>query len=1497
VAQGGTGASNLPTNGQILIGNGTGYTLGAITAGNNIAVSNAAGTITISAVSDSSKVTKSGDTMTGSLTLPSNGLVVGSNQLVASGGNLGIGSVSPGAKLDLVGSARIKAQNAMEILPYSTGAGNTGEMRFDSLSGTTYVGLKAPDSVPSSLIWTLPSSDGTNGSMLSTDGSGRLAWLVPPAAPVTSVAGRTGAVTLTSDDVAEGSNRFYSDTRARSAFSAASPLAYNSATGQMSLGAMTSDLSMSSYKISNLAAPTTASDAATKSYADGNFGGFTLDQSAKAQGSVVKWDSILQKFYFGADQIGATGGGIAQLNGLSDSSQSIASTVQAYPSDTAPTWHSAASTHTLNFPMASGTGVTAGLLTKSDYDTFTAKQSAITSASVLNSGTLTTALQKGVEIKPYSGNAGSTGELRLNALTGANYVGFKSPDTLAAAKIWTLPAADGANGSFLSTDGSGVMSWAAIPAAPVTTVAGRTGSVTLTTGDISGTMDVANGGTGATTSAAGRTNLGAAASGANGDITSLTGLTTALSVAQGGTGASSAAPLVVFAGPSVGPTAGAPTFRSLVSGDIPWATPGTIGSTTPGSAAFTSVTSNAQIGHEFKPFGTTAGTTSEIRFDELAANGTNYIGFKSPDALATNVIWTLPNADGTSGQVLRTDGAGNLTWVAAGGVPSGSAGGDLTGTYPNPTLTNTTVTAGTYPKVAVDAKGRVTAGTTTITDTDISATAAIVDTKLATIATAGKVSNSATTAASANTPSAIVARDASGNFSAGTITANLTGNVTGTATNVSGTVAIANGGTGATTAAAAFDALSPLTTVGDILMAGADGTDSRLAGNTTSAKQFLTSTGTGSAATTPSWGALAAGDLPAHSASLITSGTLALAQGGTGANLSATGGAGQYLKQITSGGTVSVGAIASADLPWASPGAIGSTTASTGAFTTLTTTGNVGIGTTAPRTALDLNARTDALALPSGTSVQQPTSPVAGWMRYNSTTNTIEFYNGSIWTSASNAVDPAGMISAFPTSTCPSGWLEANGAAVSRTSYSSLFTAMGTSYGLGDGSTTFNLPDYRGYFLRGWNHGSGNDPDASTRTNRGDSTTGDSVGTKQADLYGSHSHNLNQGFSSTIFGWATSTGATAGWVFAGSTATTSSGGNETRPKNINVIYCVSTATIQTVTTASTGSGTANYVPQWTSGLALGNSPIAVSNGNVGIGTTSPTAPLDVRQDTANGWMMVTRAASVDNSSGFWQDSSKNTQIALRNGSGSLTTVIQSSGNSWLNGGSVGIGTTSPSANLDVVGSIVNSNAASTVRGGLNASSGNFLSIEAFNGNNTVKYPVALAAYGGNVGIGMTSPSYTLHVAGTAGLSTGTAWTNASDIRLKNIEGDYEYGLDEIKKLHTVRFHYKRDNPLHLPDDHAMTGFIAQEVREVIPDAVKERADGYLELNVDPIHWATVNAVKELAAEKDAEIAYLKARADKAEAETAKVKAEKDSEIAALKLALCGKLPDLPFCSH
>jgi hypothetical protein len=61
-----------------------------------------------------------------------------------------------------------------------------------------------------------------------------------------------------------------------------------------------------------------------------------------------------------------------------------------------------------------------------------------------------------------------------------------------------------------------------------------------------------------------------------------------------------------------------------------------------------------------------AGATSELRFQELAANGPDYVGLKAPSAIAASQIWTLPSADGTSGQVLSTNGAGLLSWASPG---------------------------------------------------------------------------------------------------------------------------------------------------------------------------------------------------------------------------------------------------------------------------------------------------------------------------------------------------------------------------------------------------------------------------------------------------------------------------------------------------------------------------------------------------------------------------------------------------------------------------------------------------------------------------------------------------------------------------------------------------------------------------------------------------------------------------------------------------------------
>jgi len=157
----------------------------------------------------------------------------------------------------------------------------------------------------------------------------------------------------------------------------------------------------------------------------------------------------------------------------------------------------------------------------------------------------------------------------------------------------------------------------------------------------------------------------------------------------------------------------------------------------------------------------------------------------------------------------------------------------------------------------------------------------------------------------------------------------------------------------------------------------------------------------------------------------------------------------------------------------------------------------------------------------------------------------------TIETGSVASVQP-GAIVPFALESPPTGYLECNGAAVNRTTYASLFSAIGTAHGTGDGSTTFNLPDCRGEFLRGWSHGQSTDPDKASRTNRGDGVTGDRVGTKQADGFKAHVHSYQE----MLLGYG-GINATAGSATGNTAAnTTSIGGNETRPVNITVMYCI-----------------------------------------------------------------------------------------------------------------------------------------------------------------------------------------------------------------------------------------------------------------------------------------------------------------------------------------------------
>lgn len=153
-----------------------------------------------------------------------------------------------------------------------------------------------------------------------------------------------------------------------------------------------------------------------------------------------------------------------------------------------------------------------------------------------------------------------------------------------------------------------------------------------------------------------------------------------------------------------------------------------------------------------------------------------------------------------------------------------------------------------------------------------------------------------------------------------------------------------------------------------------------------------------------------------------------------------------------------------------------------------------------------------------------------------------------------------GQIISTSSTTPPSGFLYCDGSAVSRTQYAELFAAIGTTFGSGDGSTTFNLPDGQGIFLRG----------TGSQTIGGISYTGGAIGTKQNDAYQGHWHTLGNtsGTATTTRGLTGSGGALeSASTGAGRTnmeraiASTSDGTNgtprtasETRPANMTVAY-------------------------------------------------------------------------------------------------------------------------------------------------------------------------------------------------------------------------------------------------------------------------------------------------------------------------------------------------------
>lgn len=218
-----------------------------------------------------------------------------------------------------------------------------------------------------------------------------------------------------------------------------------------------------------------------------------------------------------------------------------------------------------------------------------------------------------------------------------------------------------------------------------------------------------------------------------------------------------------------------------------------------------------------------------------------------------------------------------------------------------------------------------------------------------------------------------------------------------------------------------------------------------------------------------------------------------------------------------------------------------------------------------------------------------------------------------------------GEITAFAGNIDGSYYLDCNGAAVNRGTYSQLFAAIGTTYGVGDGSTTFNIPDFRGVFLRGLDGGRGLD-------------TGRVLGTYQADVIGSHVHPLKGGNAGAAGPYTTLTSgfSTQNQTLPDTFANTGAGA-ETRPKNVAVNYGIrfktATDTILTASeTFSTDTAALTYAGSGTYTLStLANAPVGTFitftiTPSTNAGTQTTTAPTQTTADmNANGILLTGRA--------------------------------------------------------------------------------------------------------------------------------------------------------------------------------------------------------------------------------------------------------------------------------
>ncbi|WP_413290558.1 hypothetical protein [Bdellovibrio sp. HCB337] len=617
--------------------------------------------------------------------------------------NIWVGNASGGPEARVLGGdiASVSNTGSVTVNKTTTGTANTilsldgnsvGNMRgLEVQTGTGKATIQTSGAF-TDYILTLPADNGNTDQVLKTDGNGILSWATVLTA-VTNTAGlangkiwigdgsgkaqefalsgdatmsNTGALTLASTITAGGpvGTAGYVPVityDAKGRLTAVTSAAVNDASKlPLAGGTMSGDILMGGNKITGMT----------------NVPNVAANPAIGQNGQSLRWNNGTSSWeWFTAS---AAGAGITSLNSQSGNSQSFGA-IDLGTSVTAPAWSSASDVHTLKIPMASDTGVTAGLLSKTDHTSFSNKlTSPLTTKGDLLSrdasnhvrlpvgsdgqvlsadssqasglkwvaaatGTVTSiATNNGLTGGTITGSgtiglANITNNTVLANTSGANgipvattvptlldIVGNTQGNILYRnGSTWTaLPA--GTAGYVLQTGGAGANpSWAAIPAATITN-----------------------------TSALGDGKLWVGNSSGKAQEVSITGDAT-----MSNTGALTLASTITAGGP-VGTSGYVPVITYDAKGRLTAVTSAAVNDASKLPLAGGNLSGTVQMNAQ-----------NELRFAD--SDSSNYVGFRAPTTISTNVTWTLPNSIGGTGQVLTHTGSGVLNWTTpAASLPS-----------------------------------------------------------------------------------------------------------------------------------------------------------------------------------------------------------------------------------------------------------------------------------------------------------------------------------------------------------------------------------------------------------------------------------------------------------------------------------------------------------------------------------------------------------------------------------------------------------------------------------------------------------------------------------------------------------------------------------------------------------------------------------------------------------------------------------------------------------